>query len=290
MYLPVLQGLADLSGAVSRETLWTISGIIAWVFCRLKLTSNEILERHREKIMEPLGLDASNFDIYQSMVAGYLDFLHLSNVDDAEFREVVKIRGSEHLTSALSGGKGCILITAHYSAWELAPRGILNQGHRVGIVYRELRNNAASKFLDNLRQRPGIESVDRDRGLGSLMNLLRQNAVVGILIDQDTMGADGEFVDFLGFPARTPTGPAKIALRFGIPILTLHMKREADNSYILVIDESIDTTAFSGETGYLGFIESLNKQIGEWIHDDPAQWVWIHKRWYHRPDGTTGLR
>lgn len=288
--MPVIEGLSNLATAVSRESLWSISGIIARLFCILKLTANETLAIHRHKVMDPLGLSCSNFDIYRSMVAGYLDFLHLSAADNHEFRKVVKVEGAHHLSSALSGGKGCIVITAHYSAWELAPRMLVNLGHRIGIVYRELPNNAASKFLDNLRRSPGIESMDREKGLRSLMKLLNQNAAVGILIDQDTMGVDGEFVDFLGLPARTPTGPAKIALRFNIPVLTLHIKREADNSYILIIDEPIDTAEFSGETGYLGFTEALNKRIGEWIYDDPSQWVWIHKRWNHRPDGSTGLR
>ncbi len=240
--------------------------------------------------MRSLGLECSSFEIYRSLVAGYLDFLHLSHLDDVEFQEVITVEGAEHLADALDAGNGCILITAHYSAWELSPRAVVNLGHRIGIIHKELDDSEVSAFLNDLRRKPGVDSVDRSRGPGALLRLLRQNAAVGILIDQDTMGADGEFVDFLGIPARTPTGPAKIALRFGIPVSTLHIRRNKDRDYILVIDKPVDTSTFSGDDGHIQLTEVLNRRIGEWIHEDPAQWVWIHKRWHHRPDGSTGLR
>ena len=123
-----------------------------------------------------------------------------------------------------------------------------------------------------------------------LMHVLRENTAVGILIDQDTMGVESEFVDFLGLPARTPVGPAQLAIRFGIPVLTLHIARKRNGRYILTIDEPVALSDYSGDNGYLELTADLTGRIEEWIREDPQQWIWIHERWARRPGWAPGLR
>jgi KDO2-lipid IV(A) lauroyltransferase len=113
---------------------------------------------------------------------------------------------------------------------------------------------------------------------------------VGILIDQDTLGVESDFVDFMGLPARTPVGPSQAALRFGIPVLTLHILRKENGKYILEINEPLDLSVFDGDKGYLKLTANLTERIEEWVRENPEQWVWIHERWARRPDWAPGLR
>jgi len=218
------------------------------------------------------------------------DFINLSYRSDDEFCKAVEIRGEEHMQAALSLGKGVIAITAHYSAWELIPRAILLLGHKVGIVSRELSHRETSEYFNNLRARYGTELIDRGGGIARLMRVLRDNTAVGILIDQDTLGVDSDFVDFMGLPARTPVGPSQLAVRFGIPVLTLHISRGKEGSYTLHIDEPLDLSVYEGDKGYIKLTADLTGRIEEWIREDPEQWVWIHERWARRPGWAPGLR
>jgi len=240
--------------------------------------------------MEPNGLVVDLREVYRNLLGGIADFLRVAGGPDRELERLVDVRGAEHMADALSHGKGVIAMTAHYSAWELIPGRVALLGHRVGVVSRRLSDPATSGYLDRLRGTRGIEVIDRGSGFGKLMRCLRGNTAVGILIDQDTLGVDGGFVDFLGLPARTPTGPARIALRFGIPMVPLHIRRVEGGRYSLIIEPAVDPSPFGGEDGYLDLTAEVTRRIGGWIREDPGQWIWIHDRWAHRPDGAPRLR
>lgn len=240
--------------------------------------------------MKPCGLNVHLSIVYRNLIAGMLDFFHLSGKSDDEFMKTVEVHGAGNMESALSSGKGAIAITAHYSAWELIPRTIKLLGHRVGVVSRKLAHGDTSEYFDCLRKKHDVELVDRGSGIMKLMHVLRENTAVGILIDQDTMGVESEFIDFLGLPARTPVGPAQLAIRFGIPVLTLHIARKSNGRYILTIDEPMVLSDYSGDKGYLELTADLTGRIEEWIREDPQQWIWIHERWARRPGWAPGLR
>lgn len=240
--------------------------------------------------MKPCGLSVRLSTVYRNLIAGMLDFFHLSGKSDEEFNKAVEVHGAWNMEMALSSGKGVIAITAHYSAWELIPRAVKLLGHRVGVVSRKLAHRETSEYFDSLREKHDVALVDRSSSIVKLMHVLRENTAVGILIDQDTMGVESEFVDFLGLPARTPVGPAQLAIRFGIPVLTLHIARKRNGRYILTIDEPVALSDYSGDNGYLELTADLTGSIEEWIRENPQQWIWIHERWARRPGWAPGLR
>ena len=85
-------------------------------------------------------------------------------------------------------------------------------------------------------------------------------------------------------------GPSQLAVRFGIPVLTLHISRGKDGKYTLHIDEPLDLTVYEGDKGYIKLTADLTGRIEEWVREDPEQWVWIHERWARRPGWAPGLR
>lgn len=257
---------------------WLIGALAALVPCR----ANRFMARNISMVAVPLGLRVSPRTVYRHMAAGLLDFLRLSAMDDDAFRRVVRVEGEEHLARVMALGKGAVVITAHYSAWELIPRAVTLLGHNVGIVGRRLWNPRVSDELSSLRGRFGVETIDRGEGAMKLMRTLRRNTAVGILIDQETRAVEGRFIPFLKVPALTPTGPGSICLRFGIPALTLHIRR-VGMEYLLVIDPPVDTRGMSGAEGEAALADEFNRRIGEWIIEEPGQWIWFHDRWGRSP-------
>jgi Kdo2-lipid IVA lauroyltransferase/acyltransferase len=288
--LPAAKLLTATSRLLPGPISWILAGIAGSVAAAVPSRASKIFDINRRHVMEPNGLDVRPRAVYRHLLAGMTDFLRMTNRSDVELSRLVTVTGGEHMASALSEGKGAIALTAHYSAWELIPRAVALLGHRVGIISRRLSDPATSGYLDRLRAAPGTVVIDRGAGIGRLMRCLRENTAVGILIDQDTLGVESGFVDFLGLPARTPVGPARIALRFGIPVVPLHIRRVEGGRYSLVIEPPLDLSGFSGEDGYLELTAEVTRRIGEWIREDPEQWIWMHERWARRPGGTPGLR
>jgi KDO2-lipid IV(A) lauroyltransferase len=250
--------------------------ILGLILAKLPLPSNRILEKHRQTVMKKNGISAGTADVYTSILTSFFDFFYLSYRSDSAFRKVVVVRGAENMAEALSHGKGVIAVTAHFSAWELAPRAIRLLGHDVAVVGRSLSQKDASEVLDRLRQKPGVITVDRDAGASPVLRLLRSNHTLGILIDQNTKGVQSEIVDFLGSPAPTPASPAILAGKLGIPVVTLHLTRRENSTYTLDIDRPVFFDRSVPVTEILGI---LNERISSWILNAPEQWVWFHDRW-----------
>lgn len=290
LQLPVVKLLVFLGRVMPRKLIWDISYFLGLIASLIPGNSRRIFNINEKHIIRPRGLKVRLSRVYRYIIAGIIDFIHLNYKSDEDFLRVLEIRGEEHMKVALSLGKGVIAITAHYSAWELIPRAIQLQGYEVGIITRKLAHKGTSIYFNGLRTRHGTELIDRGSGIARLMRVLRDNTAVGILIDQDTLGVDSDFVDFLGLPARTPVGPSQLALRFGIPVLTLHISRRENGKYLLEIDEVLDLSRYEGDKGYIELTADLTGRIEEWVDEDPEQWVWIHERWARRPDFAPGLR
>jgi KDO2-lipid IV(A) lauroyltransferase len=280
---PALMRVLMLFGSrLPRRLGWAAAGLAGTVAARVPGRSNRFMSRNIRLVAEPLGLSPDPASVYRHMAGGMLDFLHLSSRGDEVFRRVVRVEGREHLDRVMAQGRGAVVVTAHYSSWELIPRAVTLMGHRVGIVGRKLWNPRVSRELDRLRGRFGVETIDRGRGAAKLMRALRGNTAVGILIDQETRAVEGSFVPFLGVPALTPTGPASICLRFGVPAVTLHIRR-VGMEYILTVDPPVDTREFQGPGGAEALTGVFNGRIGEWIVEEPEQWIWFHDRWGRSP-------
>lgn len=226
--------------------------------------------------MAHCGIKAGTSAIYASVLTSYFDFFHYSRRSDKAFKRKVRVKGAENMAEALEHGKGAIAVTAHFSAWELIPRAVKLLGFETGVVGRSLTHSGASEVLEKLRAAPGIQVVDRDRGVGPIVRLFRNNTAVGILIDQDTSRVQSETVEFLGFPARTPVAPSMLARRLGVPVVPLHIVRQKDSSYILEIEKPL---YFSENDSSEDVLNLLNLRIGDWIKSAPEQWVWFHERW-----------
>lgn len=284
LQLPAVKAIAVIASLLPRNVIWHFSRFFGSLAASLPLSSNTIINCNRQNVMKPSGFDVSSRDIYTFLLAGLFDFLHLSSKNDDEFTEVVKVSGVHNLEKAASEGKGVLVITGHYSAWELIPRAITLLGYRTGVVARKLSEKKTSDFLGYLRRKPGVVTIDRGEGAMELLRELRKNTAVGILIDQDTITVESDFIDYFNLPARTPTSPARIALKLGIPVLTMHIKRESDGKYILRIDKPIDLSLYQRKDGILDLTQELTWQIENWVREDPRQWIWLHKRWNRRPD------
>jgi KDO2-lipid IV(A) lauroyltransferase len=193
-------------------------------------------------------------------------------------RKVV-IEGDEHMESALAQGRGAIAIAAHAGNWEYTVMGyglLCRPGVAVG---RELDQPWAARLARYIRQRGGNAMVAKQKGMKGIMGYLRRNWPVGIVIDQNTTTAGGLLVDFFGKPART-TPVAALLARRGIPVLPTLSRRLPDGRHLMVIMPPLPLKKTSdAQTDIQRHLELQSRVIEAWVREEPAQWLWLHRRW-----------
>jgi len=194
-------------------------------------------------------------------------------------RRKVVIVGEEHIEAALAQGRGMVAIAAHAGNWEYTVMGYGLQCRPVAVVGRELDHPLAARLARYLRQRGGNFMVGKQKGMKGIMGHLRQNRVVGIVIDQNTTTEGGLLVDFFGKPART-TPVAALLARRGVPVLPTLSRRLPDGRHLMVILPPLPLTKTAdAETDIRRHLEAQSRAIEAWVRAEPAQWLWLHRRW-----------
>ena len=96
---------------------------------------------------------------------------------------------------------------------------------------------------------------------------------MGALMDQNTRVSNRP-VPFFGRPAPTPTGPVRLARRYGIPLLPVAIGRHGDGHRVIHLPPLEPGV---GDENTL--LAAANAALEEMIRRNPAEWVWFHRRW-----------
>jgi KDO2-lipid IV(A) lauroyltransferase len=139
--------------------------------------------------------------------------------------------------------------------------------------------------VEGVRRRLGIESIYPDDPPGKAIHLLRDKKIIGLLPDQDVFGAEGVFVDFMGRPAYTPLGPARLAWAARVPIYVAFCKRDDDGRFTIVANDPIFPDRSRPKAEELARLTQLwSRHVESFIMDHPEQWAWLHNRWKTTPE------
>lgn len=211
-----------------------------------------------------------------------IDFFHFALRDPAALDAVVEVDGEANFQAALQGGAGIMCLTGHVGNWELLGAHVARRAGHLGVIARKLYYDKLDRWITALRERLGMEVLDRDDPPAGILRRLREGGLIGVLLDQDTR-TRGVFVDFFGRPAYTPVGPALLAVRARVPVLPLFMKRRPGHRYRVIISEPHKPAGGLAHQRSLDLTRWATERIEEAIREDPEQWVWMHRRWRTKP-------
>ena len=185
----------------------------------------------------------------------------------------IKVIGQSILEQGLNEGKGVILISAHFGAWEILGHWFgVNDYPLRGVAQRQT-NKGANKFFEEKRQLSGIKHVYRKVGFDRLYNILNENKILGLVSDQDAK-SKGIFVNFFNKPASTHTGAAKFHLNIGAPLIFGLCIQTGFQKYKIELIP-ISGAKKSVESITQEFTNILEKIIKKY----PEQNFWFHNRW-----------
>ena len=202
---------------------------------------------------------------------------------------VIPYDGFENYAAAVARGKGVIYLTGHLGAWELGAFAQSVYGHPLNVMIRALDNPYLNGLVNRYRTLAGNRIIEKRDFLRGVLQALKNNEAVGILMDQNSSLAEGVFVDFFGVPACTSTGMARIALRTGAAVVPAFGFWEKSR-YRLRFDPPL-TLIETGdqEKDIAANTQLFTKVLEDYIRHYPDQWLWIHRRWKTRPPGEAGI-
>jgi KDO2-lipid IV(A) lauroyltransferase len=204
---------------------------------------------------------------------------HLANIDPYQDNGRVTVINPEGLDALASSPKGAVLVSGHFANWEVMAAAICNRPLDCLVTYRAINNPHIDKRLNKARRAYGI-GVLTPKGLGTraLMTALKAGRAVALLNDQKFR--EGLSIPFFGRDAMTAQGPARLAIKYGVPIVPMSTVRTGPARFVVTVHPPIiPENEATAEVTLHATVTKITEFIEARIRENPGQWFWMHRRW-----------
>ena len=202
-------------------------------------------------------------------------------------RTIIHVEGDVHL--AERSERPVMWLTPHFMGLDFAGASVLLFQKRKGIsIYQEQSNEVMNEALRRGRLRFGnAEIFARDDAGRALVRAIRRGDGFFNLPDMDFGIRDAAFVPFFGVPTATLLAPSRMARALNMIVQPVIAEILPGGQGYRVRYEapwhdfpSDDAVADSAR---------LNRWIEGEIRKNPAQYLWVHRRFKTRPPGEPSL-
>jgi len=200
------------------------------------------------------------------------------------WRNYSRYKNVERAKWLMQQGQGLLMVTGHYSNFEIIGYLMGLFGFNVYSIARPLDNKFISKYLYEVRQQAGQKIIDK-KGAAELMGKTASTgATLCFIADQDA-GKKGIFVDFFGRKASTYKSIGLIAITNNIPIGVGYSRRINNRFYFEIgVNRIIFPEEWAEKDDPLEWVTAeYTKAIEKFVREDPSQYWWLHRRWKHQP-------
>jgi KDO2-lipid IV(A) lauroyltransferase len=200
-----------------------------------------------------------------------------------------------HYTDALARGKGVVVVSMHFGAWEAGLAAWNGGGGRLALLAEQLRPHRLFEAIAGARGALGVKVIPIDleamragdaqtaRRIGAaamreVFKHLRSGGGIAIAIDRDLSGT-GTMIPFFGRPAPIPLGVVDVAMRSGAAIVPIALLRTSWGVEGMVFPEMGYDPAADREAETERVARGILATFEQVIRDNPDQWHVLDRVW-----------
>ena len=198
---------------------------------------------------------------------------------------------AEGALDSLAGLHGpAVFVSGHLGNWELVPILFRRHAHPLTIIYSRIGVDAIDRRFLALRRMTEGTYVEKSAALRASFRAMKRGQSVALLVDQRV--DNGIEVEFFGRPTVFSHLPARLALRFGCPIVFVEAVRIAPGRVQAVFHEPIRPDGSSHQGAAHDATQRIARTLEDAIRRNPDQWFCNKRRWPscapRAHDGTEG--
>ncbi len=226
----------------------------------------------------PAEIDEIVVNMWDNLMRTFVEYPH-SRWLCSHYDERIEFVNFERVETLRDDGKGGIFFTAHIGNWEIASMLSVKSGMPLHRIYRQANNPYVEWIFRYFRL--GVKGVLVPKGTGGfrqIVDLMRKNGHLAMLIDQKMN--EGIWANFFGYRVKTTPSLASLVLKHDYPAIPVRSQRLKGAYYRVTFEPPLQIEKTGDhQKDILRFMEKANKIMENWIREDPAQWLWVHKRW-----------
>ncbi len=208
------------------------------------------------------------------------EYSHLEKFDPGAGGRI-DIIGREKLYAVIASGRPAVFVSGHFANWEITPRAM----HAAGLDYCFVYRAANNPLIDGLiiKTRGAVMSRRQipkgRRGGRDMLEALGSGVSLAMYVDQK-LNSGGVPAPLFGRPAMTATAAARMALRFGAPVIPVDLVRLDGARFRMTVGAPLAFAPTGDITAdVVALTARINLEIERMVRNAPGQWLWFHRRW-----------
>ena len=215
------------------------------------------------------------FDLMVESIKGFS--LSQKSID----KRVKLVNSSEYL-EWLAAGKSCLVVGGHYSNWEWAALAASSfSDSKVAVLYSPIKNIYIDQYIQKKRSKHDTQLVSNHKAAKMFKQFKNTSTAYVMIADQSPSNPKrAHWLTFLNQETAVLRGPASYAKNYDLAFMYVHISRIKRGYYHV---EVIPLNMHPSDTKANHLSQQYMQQLEKMIRQEPANWLWSHKRWKHRP-------
>ncbi|HSA79663.1 MAG TPA: lysophospholipid acyltransferase family protein [Geminicoccaceae bacterium] len=203
---------------------------------------------------------------------------HFGTIVGSDFDEHVEVVLAPGLEACRGRPARFVFVTAHLGNWEIAPAAARRLGLPLTVVYSPRANPIVDWQVQRRRRDLGCRFLASDDSIRPLLNELRAGRSIGLLVDLRV--ESGAALPFCGQPTTTTLVPARLALKFGCPLIPVRVERLQPARFRVTAEDAVlPDAAAPPALQARQMMAQVNARFESWIVARPYEWQCFQNRW-----------
>lgn len=220
---------------------------------------------------------------YRHLADLIVETIKMLTIPPEEVVKRVNITNPELLQDSFKRGKSIIGVLGHYGNWELNALRFsqLVEEPRI-IIYKPLSNATFDKLFLKMRSRLGATLIAMKATMRKLAEFRNSRTITVMLGDQTPAQSELQyFTKFLNQPTAVFLGIEKLAKMLDNEVIFCDVRRVKRGfykcSFVTLFTDPKSTAEYEITKAHVTYLEKV-------IEQEPAYWLWSHKRWKYKQD------
>ncbi|NCD71980.1 lysophospholipid acyltransferase family protein [Mucilaginibacter agri] len=221
---------------------------------------------------------------YHYLADLFVETIKSITISKTEMEKRMYLTNLEVINGYFAQNRSIIAVVGHYGNWEW---GALRTGtmthHRRVIIYKPLNNKTSDQLFKRMREKFGATLIPMKSTLRKMAELKSELSLSVFASDQTPVREEAHyFTPFLNQPTAVFLGIEKIATLFNSVVVFADIRRVKRGYYectfVPLVEEPKQTKQYEITQAHVQYLEKV-------IKEEPAYWLWSHRRWKFKPEG-----
>ena len=273
---------------ISHLPFWILFGISDFLYIllrhvvkyRFKVISENLTNAFPEKTEAEIKTITNRF--YHHFCDIFIETIKSYSISSDEMNKRMNYKNIEILNDHFDKGNSVILLGMHYNNWEWNSAMPLTSKHKILVIYNPIRGNKAFEdFILKIRTRWGCNLIPVHKSRRIVFDIAKAKTPIALALGADqTAPANSKFwTTFLNREAPFFSGPEKIANHSNFPVFLHHTRKIKRGMYEV---EYIPLFENPKEVEPAEILLTYIRKLEELIAEEPAYYLWSHRRWKHK--------